>query len=98
MMRFELFRRGRAHRHPRAVVEHNVERFHVVDDLAAQQAMHAATVVADHAAQRAARVRGRVGRVGQVVQLGRLAQPVEHNARLDRAPACFAGSSSSAHS
>ena len=45
--------------------------------------MHAATVVADHAAQRAARVRRRVGRIGQMMFLGGLAQPIENDSRLD---------------
>ena len=58
--------------------------FDVVDGLAAQQAMHAATVVADHAAQRAARVRRRIGRVGQMMLLGRIAQAIEHDSRLHR--------------
>ena len=81
--RLELFRAGAAHGHARAIVEHDVEGLDVVGDLAAQQAVHAATVVADHAAQRAARVSSRIGRVGQVMQFGSLAQAVEDNARFD---------------
>ena len=80
--RFQLGGRGATHRHTRAVIEHNVQRFDVVHYLAGHQPMSAATVVADHAAQRAARVRRRVRAVGQVVQLGGLAQPVEDNPRL----------------
>ena len=72
-----------AHRHPGAVVENDVERFHVVDGFAAQQAVHAATVVADDAAEGAARMRGGVGRVGEVMKLGGVAQAVEHDAGLD---------------
>ena len=76
-------RRCGADRHARAVVEHDVERFHVVDDFAAQQAVHAATVVADHAAEGAAGVGGGVRRVGQVMQFGGVAQAVEDDAGLD---------------
>ncbi len=79
----ELGGAGAAHRHARAVVENDVERFDVVGDLAAQQAVHAATVVADHAAEGAARVGGGIGRVGEVVQLGGFAQAVENDARLN---------------
>ena len=79
----ELFRRGGAHGEARAVVEQDVERFDVVDNFAAQQPMDAATVVADHAAERAAGVGGGVGRVGQVVELGGVAQAVENDAGLD---------------
>ena len=85
--RVELLGAGAAHGHARAVVEHDVERLDVVDGLAAQQPVHAATVVADHAAQRAARVSGRVGRIGKVMKLGGVAQPVKHDAGLDRARA-----------
>ncbi len=72
---------------PRSVVEHNVQAFDVVDDFAAQQPMHAATVVADHAAQRAAAVRGGIGRVGQVVHLGCFAQRGRAQCPAPRRPA-----------
>jgi len=65
-----------------AVVEHQVERLHVVGDFATQQAMNAATVVADHAAQGAAGVGCGVGRIGQMEALGGLAEPVEDDAGL----------------
>ena len=58
-------------------------------DFAAQQPVHAATVVADHAAQGAARVGGRIGRIGQVMLLGCIAQPVENDARLHRSELRF---------
>ena len=82
--RIQLLRAGAAHGHSSAVVEHDIKRLDVIHDFAAKQPVHAATVVADHAAQRAARVRRRIGRVGQVMLLRRVAQPVENDARLDR--------------
>ena len=75
-------RRG-AHGHARAVVEHDVERFDVVNDFAAEQAVDAATVVADHAAEGAAGVSGGIGRVGEVMEFGGVAQAVENDAGLD---------------
>ena len=81
--RVEFGRRRGADRHPGAVVENDVERFHVVDGFAAQQTVDAATVVADDAAEGAARMRGGVGRVGEVMNLGGVAQAVEHDARLN---------------
>ena len=69
-------------RHPRAVVQHDVERVDVVDGLAAHQRVHAARVVADHAAERAAAVRRRIGRERQVVHFGGVAHAIEHDARL----------------
>ena len=53
----------------------------------------AAGVVADHAAQRAAVVRGRVGAEGEVMSLRRVAQVVEHDAGL-HARQLLSGSSS----
>ena len=74
---------SRAHGETGAVVEQHVERFHIVHDFAAHEPVDAATVVADHAAERAAGVRCRVGCVGQVVELGRVAKAVENDAGLD---------------
>ncbi len=51
---FQFLRARAPHGHARAVVEHDVEALHVVHGFSAQQPMHAATVVADHAAQGAA--------------------------------------------
>src|ERR1700677_1017314 len=45
--------------------------------------MHAATVVADHAAECTAGVRRGIGRIGKLMQLGGLAQAVENDARLN---------------
>ncbi len=79
----ELGGAGAADGHAGAVVEHEVEGFDVVDDLAGEQAVDAATVVADHAAEGAAGVGGGVGAIGEVVQLGGLAEAVEDDAGLD---------------
>ena len=86
---FELVVAGAPHGHARAVVEHNVERFHVVHDLAAQQPVHAAGVVADHAAEGAARVGCGIGRVGQVMLFGGLAQAIEDDAGIDGGELAF---------
>ncbi len=69
--------------HARAVVEQDVQRFDVVYRFAAHQGVHAAGVVADHAAQRAAAVGGWIGGKGQLVLLGPVAQRIENNPRLD---------------
>ena len=82
--RVKLLGRRGADGHARAVVEHDVEGFDVVDDFAAQQAVHAATVVADHAAEGAAGVRGGVGRVGEVMQLRRLRAGGRGRCRAER--------------
>src|ERR1019366_4800796 len=66
---FELGLTGAADGHAGAVVENDVEGFDVVGNFAAEQAVDAATVVADHAAEGAAVVGGRVGSVGEVVAL-----------------------------
>ncbi len=81
--RVEFDRRSGADGHARTVVEHDFEGFHVVDNFAAQQAVHAATVVAYHASEGTAGVGGGVRRVGQVMHFGGVAQPVENNAGLD---------------
>ena len=57
-------------REPGAVVEQHVERLDVVGGDAGQDRVHAAGVVADHAAERAAAVRGGIGAEGEVVLLG----------------------------
>ncbi len=79
----ELVRSSGADGERRAVVEDDVEGFDIVNHFAAQQAVDAATVVADHAAEGAAGVGGGVGRVGQVVEFGGVAEAVENDARLD---------------
>ncbi len=79
----EFFFRCAADGHARAVVEEDVERLDVVDRLAAEQAVDAAGVVADHAAEGAAAVGCRVGGEGELVLLGFVAEGVEDEARLD---------------
>jgi hypothetical protein len=81
--RLELGVACRADGHSRAVVQHHVERVNVVDGFAAHERMDAARVVANHAAERAAAMRGRVGREGQLMDFGRVAHAIEHDARLD---------------
>ena len=79
---FHLLGARSTHGHARAVVESDVKALDVVYGLSAEQAMDAATIVANHAAQCAARVRCRVGRICQVMFLRRIAKPVENNAGL----------------
>ena len=67
----------------RPVVEQHAQLFDVIDGLPRQQGMRAAGVVADHAAQRAAAMRRRVGAERQLVALRSIAQRIEHHARLD---------------
>ena len=74
---------GLAHLHAQAVVGEDIESFDVVVGLARHHGMHAAGVVADHAAQGAAVVGGRIGPEGQVMFFGRVAQVVENHAGLD---------------
>ena len=81
--RVKTFGRRGSDRHTRAVVENDIERFDVVNDFAAEQAVHAATVVANHATEGAAGVRGRIGRVGELMELGGIAQPVENDSGLN---------------
>ena len=50
--------------------------------------MDTATVVADHASEGAAAVRGGVGRVVEVMEFGGLAKAVEDDARLDACKLC----------
>ena len=68
--------------HSRAVVQHHVELVDVVDGLAAHQRVDAARVVADHAAERAAAVRGRIGRERQLMHFCGVTHAIEHDARL----------------
>ena len=74
--------RGFPHRHFGAVVQHDTERVDVVDGFPAHQRVHAAGVVADHAAERAPAVRRRIGSERQVVPLRRIAQSIEYDAGL----------------
>ena len=54
--------------------------------------MRAARVVADHAAERAAAVRGRIGSERELMRLGGVAQRIEHDARLDARESRWTGS------
>jgi len=79
----QLVGSGAAHGHAGAVVQHDIERLDIVGHFAAQQPVYAAAVVADHAAEGAARVRRRIGGVGEVILFRCFAQAVQHNAWLD---------------
>ena len=79
----KLFFAGSTNRQPRPVVEQDIERLDVVHDFAGHEAVDAATVVADHAAEGAAAVSGWIGAVSQVVEFGGFTQAVEHNTGLD---------------
>ena len=74
-------------------VQH-LELLDVVDGLAGHHRVHAARVVADHAAEGAAACVAGSGAEREAVLLGGVAQVVEHDARLDaRAPAPSGSSS-----
>ena len=79
----------RAHGQLGAVVEQNTQLFDVVDGLAGEQRVRAARVVADHAAQRAAAVRGGVGTERELVRFGPAPQRVEDDAGLDAGEPTF---------
>jgi len=66
-----------------AVVGEDLEFFDVVVGLAGHDGMNAAGVVADHAAEGAAVVRGGIGREGEMVLFGGGAKSVEHDSGLD---------------
>ncbi len=84
----ELLVGRRAYREARPVVQHDVELEHVVARLARHQRMRAARVVPEHAAERAVLVGRRIGAVGEVELLGRVAELVADHAGLDHgAPA-----------
>ncbi len=78
----QLIRAGRADGELGAAVADDREVPDVVHGLAPGHRVRAAGVVADHPAQRAAAVRGRVGPEGETVRGGRGAQVVEHHSRL----------------
>ncbi len=66
-----------------ARIGQHVERVHVVDRAPGHYRVHAAGVVADHAAERVVIVRRRVGAEREVLLLGAISQRVEHAARFD---------------
>ena len=74
---------GGAYGEAGAVVKEEVEGEDVVDGFAAHERVDAAGVVADHAADGAAGVRGGVGSEGEVEALGGIADAVEDYAGLD---------------
>ena len=80
--RLELRRLRRSDRQAGAVVEEHVEALDIVRGAAAHQRMHATGVVADHPAERAAIVGGRVGAERQAVATGVPLEDVEDHARL----------------
>ncbi len=67
----------------RAPVGHHFQRAHVVRRGAPCDRVRPTGVVADHPAERAAAVRGRIGAEGQPVRAGRRPQPVEDEPRSD---------------
>ena len=71
------------HRHPLAAVGEDVERVHVVDRLAPRHGVRSAGVVADHPAEGAAVVCGRVGAERQRVRRRGVAHGVADHAGLD---------------
>ena len=80
----QLVVRGPADRQTQPVVGEHVERLDVVARAAGHDRVGAAGVVAEHPAQGAAVVRGRVGPEGQAVAFGGGAQVVQDHARLRR--------------
>src|SRR5207244_10263893 len=78
----ELLFGGGADAQPHAVVGEDVQLVDVVDGLAGHQAVDAAGVIADHAADGAVGVGGGVGAEGEGVLLRGVAQIVENYARL----------------
>ena len=76
-----------ADRHAQAVVGQDLQLVDVLLGLAGHLRVHAAGVVADHPAERAVGVRGRIGAERQAVRRRGGAQVVEHDARLDPRPA-----------
>ncbi len=73
---------GGADGQPRAVGEQHVQRTHVVHGFAPGHRVRAAGVVADHAAEGAAAVRGGVGAEREAVRFRGGLQCVEHDARF----------------
>src|ERR1051325_4519380 len=78
---------GLANLHTNAIVGENLQPLDVLVGLATHHGMHAAGVIPDHAANRAAVVSGRIGSKGQVVTLGSVAKRIENHARLNTSQA-----------
>ena len=79
---FQFCVTGLADFQTKAVIGEDIESFDVVVGLARHYGMHAAGIVADHAAQGAAVVAGRVRGESQMMFLGGVAQVVENHAGL----------------
>ena len=79
----QLVVRGPADRQAEAVVSEHLERLDVVARPPGHDRVGPARIVAEHAAQRAAVVSGRVRAEGQAVAPGRAAEIVQDDARLD---------------
>ncbi len=80
---------GRADPEARAGRGQHVEAFDVLDGLARHHRMRAARVIADHAAERAAAMRGGIGAKGQTVRGRGFFQLIADHARLhDRVTRC----------
>ena len=80
LLRFSIA--GLACFYPQPVVGEDLKSFNIVVGLSRHDGMHAAGVVADHAAEGAAVVAGRVGPECQMMFLGGVAQMVEHHSGL----------------
>ena len=78
MMRSNSSRIGPADLHARAVIEQHIKLDNVVDGFAAHHRMHAAGIIADHAAQRVVAMCRRIGCEGQMMFFRRVPQVVEH--------------------
>ena len=78
-----------AGREPGTVVERDFERLDVVDGLAVRGRVSAAGVVADHPADRAAVLGGRIGREEQALGRDRRVELRLHHARLDHREAAL---------
>ena len=66
-----------------AVVEQHAHGINIVDSFAAHERMHAAGVVADHAAESTAAMGGGIGSEGQMMTLRSLAHAIENNPGFD---------------
>jgi hypothetical protein len=83
----QLLLAGGPHPQAQAVVGEHLQLLDVLLGLAGHHRVDAAGVVPHHAAEGAVVVGGGVGAEGEVVALGRVAQLVQHQARLDTRPA-----------
>src|SRR5208337_1305990 len=86
---FEVIGVGSAHVHALAAIGENLERIDIVVRFAGHDRVHAAGIVADHASECAAVVRGRIGSESKMVLLGGGTEIIENDSRLDaRDAAC----------